>query len=77
MGLVPGVRLTVRMGNASNYALLFFGAIAAGGVPLPSSAQLTAEEADFLPADSGTRLLAVSEELAIRPPSVAQMLSHN
>ena len=71
LGLGPGARLMIRMGNTSDYALLFFGAIAAGCVPLPSSAQLTEEEADFLLADSGARILAMSEELAIAPqPSV-------
>ncbi|HRD50044.1 MAG: AMP-binding protein [Candidatus Competibacter sp.] len=75
MGLAPGARIMIRMGNTSDYALLFFGAIAGGYVPLPSSAQLTAEEADFLLADSGARLLAVSEDLAIQPPSGVQMLS--
>ena len=68
LGLEPGARLMIRMGNTSDYALLFFGAIAAGCVPLPSSAQLTEEEADFLLADSGAQVLAMSEELAIVPP---------
>ncbi len=68
LGLEPGARLMIRMGNTSDYALLFFGAIAAGCVPLPSSAQLTEEEADFLLSDSGARLLAMSDDLAIAPP---------
>ncbi|TVR64590.1 MAG: AMP-dependent synthetase [Candidatus Competibacteraceae bacterium] len=68
LGLKPGARLMIRMGNTSDYALLFFGAIAAGCVPLPSSAQLTEEEADFLLADSGARVLAMSEDLTIQPP---------
>mgnify|MGYP000863156093 CR=1 FL=1 len=68
LGLEPGARLMIRMGNTSDYALLFFGAIAAGCVPLPSSAQLTDQEADFLLADSGARVIAMSDDLAIRPP---------
>lgn len=67
-GLEPGTRLMIRMGNTSDYALLFFGAIAAGCVPLPSSAQLTQEEADFLLTDSGAQVIAMSDELAIQPP---------
>jgi acyl-coenzyme A synthetase/AMP-(fatty) acid ligase len=74
LGLAPGARLMIRMGNTSDYALLFFGAIAAGCVPLPSSAQLTEAEADFLLADSGARLLALSDELAIAPPSGVRVL---
>src|SRR5512143_611205 len=53
LGLAAGSRVMIRMGNTSDYALMFFAAIAAGLVPLPSSAQLTEEEADFLLADSG------------------------
>jgi len=74
LGLEAGARLMIRMGNTSDYALLFFGAIAAGCVPLPSSAQLTEEEAAFLLADSGARLLAVADELSIRPPPGVQVL---
>ena len=69
LGLEPGARLMIRMGNTSDYALLFFGAIAAGCVPLPSSAQLTEKEADFLLMDSGARMIALSDELAIAPPA--------
>ena len=74
LGLEPGARLMIRMGNTSDYALLFFGAIAAGCVPLPSSAQLTGEEADFLLADSGARMIAMSDELAITPPPGVRVL---
>ncbi len=66
-GLTPGARIMIRMGNTSDYALVFFGAVAAGFVPLPSSAQLTEREAKVLLADSGASLLAVSDELAIAP----------
>ena len=74
LGLQPGARLMIRMGNTSDYALMFFGAIAAGAVPLPSSAQLTEEEADFLLADSGAQLLAMSNDLAIAPPPGVRVL---
>ncbi len=74
LGLAAGSRVMIRMGNTSDYALMFFAAIAAGLVPLPSSAQLTEEEADFLLADSGAGALAVSEELRIAPPSGVRLL---
>lgn len=70
----PGERVMIRMGNTSEYALVFFGAIAAGLVPLPSSAQLTEEEADFLLEDSGAGLLAVSEALRINPLAGVRLL---
>lgn len=74
LGLQPGERVMIRMGNTSDYALLFFGALAAGLVPLPSSAQLTEEEAEFLLSDSAARVLAVSAELAMRPPAGVRLL---
>lgn len=64
-GLQPGERLMIRMPNTSDYALLFFGAIAAGLVPLPSSAQLTTAEADFLLADSGAAAVAVAGGMTV------------
>lgn len=65
-GLTPGERIMIRMGNTSDYALLFFGALAAGLVPLPSSAQLTEEEADFLLNDADAKVLAVADELLMK-----------
>ena len=60
LGLAPGERLMIRLPNTSDYALLFFGAIAAGIVPLPVSPQLTSAEADFLLADSGAAAVALA-----------------
>ncbi len=60
-----GERMMIRMDNDIGYVLAFFAALAAGLVPLPSSAALTAEEAEFLLTDSGARILAVSDDLAL------------
>src|SRR4029078_4809333 len=65
LGLVPGDRILLRMPNNSDYALLFFGATAAGLVPIPVSAQMTQPEAQFLLEDSGARAVAQTEALAI------------
>ena len=65
MELEPNARVMIRMGNTSDYALVFFGAIAAGLVALPSSPQLTQGEADFLLEDAGARVLVVSDELEL------------
>ena len=62
-GLEPGARIMIRLENTSTYALLFFGAIAAGYVPLPTSSQLTEGEAEFLLQDSGAQFLALSDAL--------------
>ena len=65
LGLSPGSRLMIRMDNDLPYILTFFAALAAGLVPLPSSAALTSEEAEFLLADSGAAALALSADLAL------------
>jgi acetyl-CoA synthetase len=52
----------IRLDNTSDYALLFFGAIAAGLVPIPASTQLTAPELEFLLTNSGAELLAVPDD---------------
>src|SRR6478609_6736599 len=63
LGLERGDRLLIRLDNTSTYALLFFGAIAAGIVPLPTSTQLTEPEALFLLSDSGAKAIALAGDL--------------
>jgi acyl-coenzyme A synthetase/AMP-(fatty) acid ligase len=64
-GLRPGDRLLIRLPNNSDYALIFFGAVAAGLVPVPLSAQLTESEAAFLLRDSEAAAVAMSAGLTI------------
>ena len=59
LGLQPGARVMIRMGNEANAALAYFAAIAAGYVPLLASSQLTFEEAAFLRDDCGAAALAL------------------
>lgn len=85
LGLAPGARILIRLENTSAYALLFFGAIAAGYVPIPTSTQITEPEARFLLEDSGAQAVALSEKLegsplpagviAIRAADVAAMIA--
>jgi acyl-coenzyme A synthetase/AMP-(fatty) acid ligase len=64
-GLQPGARILIRLDNTSTYALLFFGAIAAGLVPLPTSTQLTEREVLFTLEDSGAEAVALADDLGI------------
>jgi len=64
-GLEPGARILIRLDNTSAYALLFFGAIAGGFVPLPTSAQLTEPEVGFLLEDSGAEAVAAGGTLGL------------
>lgn len=63
LGLAEGDRIMIRLENTSAYAILFFGAIAAGLVALPASNQLTDREALFLAADSGAAVIAAASPL--------------
>jgi len=53
LGLKPGARIVLRLGNTSAFPLCFFGAIAAGFVPVPTSTALTQSELAFIVSDSG------------------------
>ena len=61
-GLQRGDRLLIRLDNTSTYALLFFGAIAAGLVPIPASSQLTDGETKFVLENSGARAVALPDQ---------------
>jgi acyl-coenzyme A synthetase/AMP-(fatty) acid ligase len=60
-GLRPGGHLLIRLPSNSDYALLFFGAISAGIVPIPASPQLTDGEVAFLISDSEASAIAQAE----------------
>ncbi len=67
IGLTPGARILIRLDNTSEYALMFFGAVAAGFVPIPASTQLTQPEVTFLLENSGAEAVCVTGDLAVGP----------
>lgn len=67
-GLEPGDRVILRLGNTSDSALLFFGAIAVGVIAVPTSSMLTADEVAHLVADARPALVATAPELAEAVP---------
>jgi len=64
LGLQPGTRIVLRLGNTSTFPLVFFGAMAAGFVPVPTSDQLTDSELAFILTDSGAELVICDDDLA-------------
>lgn len=46
MGLKPGARILMRLGNTPEFPIVFLAAITAGLVPVPTSTQLTTAEVD-------------------------------
>ena len=65
LGLRRGDRFVIRLDNTSDYALLFFGALAGGFVPLPASAALSGREISFLLADCSARAMALDPSLPV------------
>lgn len=68
LGLDAGDRVLLRMGNRAEFPFVFFGAIAAGLVAVPTSSQLTPDEAAGLLADSGARAVALDPVLELVVP---------
>lgn len=64
-GIRRGDRLLIRLDNTSTYAILYFGAIAAGIVAVPTSSQLTPGEAQFLLEDSEAAAIALAPHLRL------------
>ncbi|POF32848.1 class I adenylate-forming enzyme family protein [Roseibium marinum] len=56
-GLQAGDRVLLRIGHSSDFPLLFFGAIAGGFVPVPTSALLTSPETEAILKDCGASMV--------------------
>lgn len=65
LGLAPGDRILLRLGNGPAFPVAFLGAIAAGLVPVPTSAALTAAEVTRLAALVAPRLILADPGLAL------------
>lgn len=64
-GLEPGDRLLMRLGNTVEFPLAFLGAIAAGIIPIPTSAQLTVPEVTTLARLTAPRAVIAADGLAL------------
>ncbi|WP_336485200.1 class I adenylate-forming enzyme family protein [Methylobacterium nigriterrae] len=84
LGLRPGDRVMIRMGNETDYVLVYFGCLAAGLVALPSSPLLTPAEAAFLMENSGAAAIvagagcpvergALGDRILLAPADIAAM----
>jgi len=62
LGLKPGDRLALLVGNRSEYLEIFFGAMRAGVVPVPLNTKQTPDVLDFMIRDAGCVAAAVDPE---------------
>jgi acyl-coenzyme A synthetase/AMP-(fatty) acid ligase len=65
LGLIPGDRILLRLGNGPAFPIAFLGAIAAGFVPVPTSAALSAPEVTRLAALVAPRLILAEPGIAL------------
>lgn len=65
LGLRPGDRVMLRLGNAIAFPLAFLGAIAAGLVPIPTAAALTSPEITKLAAEVSPALIIAGDGIAL------------
>lgn len=65
MGLRPGDRVLMRLGNTTAFPVLYLGAIAAGLIPVPTSSALTVAEATRLAARIDPALIAADDGVAL------------
>ncbi|PVB62057.1 class I adenylate-forming enzyme family protein [Labrenzia sp. 011] len=64
-GLQAGDRVLLRIGHSSDFPLLFFGAIAGGFVPVPTSALLTSGETEAILRDCGAAMVLHDGDTAL------------
>lgn len=64
-GFTPGDRVLMRLGNTVDFPLAFLGAIAAGLVPVPTSAQLTAPEITAMAVQLDPMLVIAGPDIAL------------
>lgn len=64
-GLAPGDRLLMRLGNSPRFPVTYLGAIAAGIVPVPTSAMLTGPEITRIAAAIAPRAVIADPDVAL------------
>ena len=74
-GIGPGERLVIALPNTADYLLLFYGALAAGIVPVPASALLTPAETAFLVLNAEAAAVALPEGSAVTVPAGVRVLA--
>ena len=75
LGLDPGARILMRLGNTPEFPILFLAAIAVGMIPVPTSSQLTPSEVDKICADLAPDLIVAGAGIALPTDAPCPILS--
>ncbi len=65
LGLAPGARVLLRLGNSVDFPIAYLGALAAGLVPVPSSTQLTVPEITRIAHEISPALVLAGDGVAL------------
>lgn len=74
LGLEPGDRVLMRIGNTVDFPIAFLGALAADLVPVPTSALLTVPEITAIARDLAPRLILAQPGVALPMPAPCPVL---
>ncbi len=74
LGVLPGDRVAVQLGNCPEFLVLFFGILRAGAILVPANIMYKGEEMRHILADSGARVLCVPGPPPSWLPEVARGL---
>jgi acyl-coenzyme A synthetase/AMP-(fatty) acid ligase len=74
LGLAPGARILMRLGNTPDFPVVFLGAIAAGFVPVPTSPLLTTSEITRMAAVCAPDLIVAADGIALPDPAPCPVL---
>ncbi len=74
LGLEPGDRVLMRIGNTVDFPIAFLGALAADLVPVPTSALLTVPEITAIARDLAPRLILTQPGVALPMPAPCPVL---
>jgi long-chain acyl-CoA synthetase len=62
LGIQPGERVAIRLGNSADWCVAFFGIQMAGAVAVPVNTRFTESEIDYVVKDSGSKYVFLSGE---------------
>ncbi|WP_371187316.1 acyl-CoA synthetase [Thalassotalea maritima] len=63
LNIEPGDRVLIRLPNATDYPVSFFGCLKHGAIAVPTSTLLSANEVAYLAQDSGAKVLITSKHM--------------
>jgi len=74
LGVRPGDRVGILLGNSPEFAVAYFGAVKAGAAAVPLNTFLTTHELTYILEDAGVEVLVSSDEFSGKLPELRKRL---